>query len=190
MIFVSQGIKSGHTACQWLDPGHFYVIFLEKWGTTVNSYRPLDFPELLMDNKTEDLLAKTCHLSRIPPLHSSINHCPNVSMLKHCPRKFCSCSTRLIFCLDDQDDVNILPKEKHSQPINPMIKSSYFSNENQFYLQSNVSIPKSASADIPIRNSLSNQAYSIKSTCMFPLILSINDPFFVLFVFLIIFFVL
>lgn len=97
IIGVFQGIKSGHTACQWLDPGHIYVIFLEKWGTNVNTYRPIDFPELFMDNKTEDLLAKTCHLSRMQPLHSSINHCPNVSMIKYCPRMFHSYSTDLIF---------------------------------------------------------------------------------------------
>lgn len=82
------GIKSGHTACQYLHPGHFYVIFLEKWGTNINSYRPLDFPEFLVDNTTEEILAKTCHLTRIPPMHSITNKCPKVSMIEHCPRKF------------------------------------------------------------------------------------------------------
>jgi hypothetical protein len=75
-------------ACQWLDPGHFYIVFLEKWGTNINSYRPLDFQESLMDNITYDLLAKTCHLTRIPPLHSTNNNCPNVSMINYCPRRF------------------------------------------------------------------------------------------------------
>jgi hypothetical protein len=87
VMFV-EGVKSGHIACQWLDPGHLYVVFLEKWGTNVNSYRPVDFQERLVDNMTYELLAKTCHLTHISPLHSTTNNCPNVSMTQYCPRKF------------------------------------------------------------------------------------------------------
>ena len=69
MLFI-KGIKTGHTACQWLDPGEIYVVFLEKWGMNINGYCPLDFQERLVDNITYELLEKTCHLTRIPPLHS------------------------------------------------------------------------------------------------------------------------
>jgi hypothetical protein len=75
-------------ACQWLDTGHLYTVFLERWGMNMNSYRPVDFQESLMDNVTYDLLAKTCHLKRIQPLNSMNNNCPNVSMMKYCPRRF------------------------------------------------------------------------------------------------------
>jgi hypothetical protein len=53
-----------------------------------NGYRPLDFQERFLDNLTYELLAKTCHLTRTPPLHSITNNCPNVSWHKYCPRKF------------------------------------------------------------------------------------------------------
>lgn len=81
------GIKAGHTACQWLEPGNFYVVFLEKWGMDSNGYRPLDFQERMVDNMTYELLEKTCHLIRLPPLHSTTDNCPNVSMTEACPRK-------------------------------------------------------------------------------------------------------
>ncbi len=83
------GIKAGRTACQWLDPGHSYVVFLEKWGTNVNGYRTLDFQEHIGNNMTYELLAKTCRLTRILPLHAIGNKCPqNISMVEYCPRKF------------------------------------------------------------------------------------------------------
>jgi hypothetical protein len=87
LLFI-KGVKAGHTACQWLEPGRNYVVFLEKWGMNINGYRPLDFQELVADNITYELLEKTCHLIRIPPLYSTIDRCPqNVSMKEFCPRK-------------------------------------------------------------------------------------------------------
>ena len=85
-VFI--GIKSGHTACQWLDPGYLYVVFLEKWGVHANGYRPLDFQERLVDDVTTDELQKTCGLKRIPPLYSATDRCPQVSNSTYCPRMF------------------------------------------------------------------------------------------------------
>jgi len=139
------GIKSGHTACQWLDPGHLYVVFLEQWRTNMNGYRPLDFQEQLVDNMTYELLAKTCHLTHISPLHSTTNKCPNVSMIQYCPH--------------DEIDMNMMPKQKSSDNI----KSSYFNDGNQFYLQSNVTITKSGT----IETQFGKQ--SSKSACLLPM---------------------
>ncbi len=81
------GIKTGRTACQWLDPGKFYVVFLEKCGSNGTTYCSLDFQERLVDDITYELLEKTCHLTRIPPLHSISDNCPNVSMAEFCSSK-------------------------------------------------------------------------------------------------------
>ena len=74
-------------ACHSLEPGAFYIVFLEKWGMASNGYRPLDYQERLVENMTYELLEKTCHLMRLPPLHASRDNCPNVSMNEYCPRK-------------------------------------------------------------------------------------------------------
>ncbi|CAF4686048.1 unnamed protein product, partial [Rotaria sp. Silwood2] len=78
-------IKEGRIACQRLDPGKFYVVFLEKCATNMNIYCSLDFQERLVGDLTLELLERTCHLKRIPPLNSSSNKCPNVSIAKYCP---------------------------------------------------------------------------------------------------------
>lgn len=82
--FSFQGIQTGRIACQWLDPGRFYVVFLEKCGMNT-TYCTLDFQERLVDDITYELLEKTCYLTRIPPLHSISNNCPNVSITEFCP---------------------------------------------------------------------------------------------------------
>lgn len=82
------GIKSGHMACQWLDPGFVYVVFLETWGNEKNTYRPVDFQELVVDDNTKELLAKTCRLTRRQALNSLHDNCPNVSASGYCPCKF------------------------------------------------------------------------------------------------------
>lgn len=84
-LCFSSGIKAGHTACQWLEPGQLYIVFLEKWGVNADGYRPLDFQERLVDPMTYELLEKTCHLKRQAPLHSTKNQCPNVSRADACP---------------------------------------------------------------------------------------------------------
>ena len=94
MLFF-QGIKAVHAACQWLELGQLYIVFLEKWGTNTNGYRPLDFQEHIVNNMTYELLEQTCHLKSIPPLNSFRNDCPNVSITKFCPCKFLQCE----FCL-------------------------------------------------------------------------------------------
>lgn len=85
---VYQGVKAGRTACQSLEPEQTFLVFLEQWGTTNNSYRPVDFEEIHIDDTTDDLLKKTCHLKGISPLSSTKNNCPNVSLPEYCPRKF------------------------------------------------------------------------------------------------------
>ncbi len=45
----------------------------------------MDFQERLVDDITSELLEKTCHLTRIPPLNSISNNCPNVSITEFCP---------------------------------------------------------------------------------------------------------
>ncbi len=121
--FFFLGIKTGRTACQWLDPGRFYVVFLEKFGLNQNTYCPLDFQERLVDDITYELLEKTCHLTRIPPIHSISNKCPNVSMTEFCPSKnFYSLKFKIFYLLDDDEiDVKIIPKGKYFDGINTNI---------------------------------------------------------------------
>ncbi|CAF2432696.1 unnamed protein product [Rotaria sp. Silwood2] len=141
------GIKMGHTACQWLEPGEHFIVFLEKWGTNINSYRPLDFQEVIVDNMTYELLEKTCHLTRIAPLYSTINNCPNVSISEYCPH--------------DDIDVSLTSSEEYSNNINFNVKSSYYDDGNKFYRQSNVTIIKDASIITQIENNSKNYAYSL-----------------------------
>jgi hypothetical protein len=143
------GIQSGRTACQWLDPGSIYVVFLEKCGSKKNLFCPLDFQERMVDDITHELLQKTCHLTSIPPLHATAAHCPNVSMVEFCPSRICCFFTWIFydrFFLDDQVDVKIMPKSKQSENVNTNMRTS-FNNANQFYLQSNVTIPTRSIAD-------------------------------------------
>jgi len=81
------GILEGRTACQWLDPGKFYVVFLDHCASNESIYCPMDFQERLVDDITYELLEKTCYLTRIPPLNSISNNCPNVSMAEFCSSK-------------------------------------------------------------------------------------------------------
>ncbi|CAF0903059.1 unnamed protein product [Rotaria sp. Silwood1] len=141
------GIKVGHTACQWLEPGERYIVFVEKWGTSMNSYRPLDFQEVMVDNMTYELLEKTCHLTRISPLHSKINKCPNVSISEYCPH--------------DDIDTSITSSEEHPNNINFNVKSSYFDDDNKFYRQSNVTIIKDGSIITQIENYSKSNAYAL-----------------------------
>ena len=83
-IFSRLGIKAERAACQWLDPGNVYVVFLEKCPTNSTRYCPLDYQERVVDDMTLELLQRTCHLTSVPPLHSTANHCPNVSMTEFC----------------------------------------------------------------------------------------------------------
>ena len=105
------------------------------------------------------------------PIIVQMSPCLNIVLVSFSRIQFFQMSI-IVFCLDDRNDINISPKENNSPPINPMIKSSYFSNENQFYLQSNVTIPKDQSMENPIVNHRSNQAYSTKSSRLLSLILS------------------
>ena len=57
---------------------------------------------------------------------------------------------RSLDCLDDEIDVNIIPTVKAAEPTVTQLKSSYFNNANQFYLQSNVTIPNEGSLVTPI----------------------------------------
>ncbi len=81
------GILENRTACQWLDPGKFYVVFLDNCQSNESIYCPMDLQERLVDDITYELLEKTCYLTRIPPLNSIANNCPNVSMTEFCPSK-------------------------------------------------------------------------------------------------------
>ncbi|CAF0733338.1 unnamed protein product [Adineta ricciae] len=125
------GIKSGHTACQWLDPGYLYVVFLEKWGVHANGYRPLDFQERLVDDVTTDELQKTCGLMKIPPLYSATDRCPQVSNSTYCPL--------------DAYDRSVAPEEQPAQNRNPQVKQSYFDHGSLFQLQSNITVPREGS---------------------------------------------
>lgn len=142
------GIKLGHMSCQWLDPGHFYIVFLETWGINKNTYRPVDFQELVLNDNTKELLAKTCRLKRLRPLNSLNDNCPNVSAPGYCPH--------------DNIDMNIAPRERSSNYQNPFVKSSYFDQEDQFYLQSNVTYPKSGLANASVVMRSENKASSVR----------------------------
>jgi hypothetical protein len=67
-----------------------------------------------------------------------------------------------LLLIDDQIDMNSIPKQKDFDERNPIIKSSYFNQENQFYLQSNVTIPTNGFIDNPNGHVLSNEACSLK----------------------------
>ena len=56
--------------------------------------------------------------------------------------------------------MNIIPKGKNLDNINTNVKSSYFNQGNQFYLQSNVTIPKDGFIITQIRG-------LFKKSCMF-----------------------
>ena len=83
-VFPRLGIKAGRIACQWLDPGNVYIVFLEKCPSNSTLYCPLDYQERVVDEMTLELLQRTCHLTSRAPLHSTANHCPNVSMAEFC----------------------------------------------------------------------------------------------------------
>lgn len=140
------GIKAGHMACHSLEPGAFYIVFLEKWGMSSNGYRPLDYHERLVDNMTYELLEKTCHLMRLSPLHASRDNCPNVSLNEYCPH--------------DEIDVSIMPKQKNAENTYANTRPSYFNSGNQFYLQSNVTIPRDTSGAMRTGDHRSNSASS------------------------------
>ncbi|CAF1365169.1 unnamed protein product [Rotaria sordida] len=124
---IKAGIKTGLIACQYLDPGKFYVVFLEKCTSNMNIYCPLDFQERIVDDLTLELLERTCHLKRISPLNSISNKCPNVSIDKFCP--------------NDYINIKIKPRGKLYDLLNTNMQS-IFNNDNQFYHQSNVTLVK------------------------------------------------
>ena len=53
-----------------------------------------------------------------------------------------------------------MPKQKYSDNTYTDTRPSYFNNANQFYLQSNVTIPKGVSLDTRIGDRHSNDARS------------------------------
>jgi len=61
--------------------------------------------------------------------------------------------------IDDEIDMNMIPKQKYSDDIKTIRKSSYFSDGDQFYLQSNVTIPKSGYIETQIGGYSSNSTY-------------------------------
>ncbi|CAF1444755.1 unnamed protein product [Rotaria sp. Silwood1] len=124
---IQTGIKQDRIACQRLDPGKFYIVFLEKCQLNKNIYCPVDFQERLVDDLTLELLERTCYLKRISPLNSNLNKCPNVSISKYCPY--------------DDTIIKIKPKEKFSDYIDTNIKSILHST-NQFFQESNITIVK------------------------------------------------
>ncbi|CAF4440054.1 unnamed protein product, partial [Rotaria magnacalcarata] len=142
------GIKVDHTACQSLEQGSYYIVFLEKWGTNTNSYRPVDFHEVMFDNMTNELLEKTCHLTRISPLNSTINVCPNVATHEYCPH--------------DDNDVSITSSEEYSNNVYNYEKTSNFDDDKKFNHQSHVIITKDGSvathSDIHSRNDARSSA--------------------------------
>jgi hypothetical protein len=81
----------------------------------------MDFQERLVDDITYELLEKTCYLTRIPPLNSIENTCPNVSMAEFCRSKIeknISIDFKM-FILDDEMNVKIMPKSKMFDDISP-----------------------------------------------------------------------
>jgi len=118
------GIKMNSTACQYLQAGQEYVVFLEKWK---DAYRPTDFQELTVsDNITVDLLQKTCQLARLPPIgQNSIGNCPNVSVPPYCFER-----------------LDIMSKHRQSEKNEPHTQLTFNSNQNfgNFQSQHNVSV--------------------------------------------------
>lgn len=67
--------------------------------------------------------------------------------------------------IDDSIDVNVMPKQPYSDSAILRTKSSYFNNDRQFYLQSNVTIPQDGFTLAHLNTDSSNSAciLSIKS---------------------------
>ncbi len=173
------GIKAGRSACQWLDPGKLYVVFLENCGWNMSIYCPLDFQERMVDDMTYELLQKTCRLTRIPPLHSITDKCPNVSMTEFCPSKiFLEILHTLRVLLDDDIDIKIMPKGKHSDDVNPNMKIS-FNNANPFYLQSNVTMPHDRSLVGQIFDNPNNHASLLSLASVWMIMLAISTAMFI-----------
>ncbi|CAF1098467.1 unnamed protein product [Rotaria magnacalcarata] len=97
------GIKSDRIACQYLDPGNAYVVFLEKCGLNMNAYCPIDVQERLADDTTLELLEKTCRLKRNPPLDSLSNNCPSVSMPEFCHYNNISTKRKVVDYINTND---------------------------------------------------------------------------------------
>jgi len=121
------GIKMGRSACQYLEAGTEYVVFLEKWK---DGYRPTDFQELTVaDNMTIDLLQKTCQLTRMPPTgQDSVGvKCPAVSMRSFCP---------------DDERLDIMSKHHKSEQSDGHTESPFNANPHfgNFQLQKNVNV--------------------------------------------------
>ncbi|CAF0769901.1 unnamed protein product [Adineta ricciae] len=117
------GIKAERMACQWLDPGNVYIVFLEKCPSNSTLYCPLDYQERVVDDMMLELLQRTCHLTSRPPLHSTANHCPNVSMAE--------------FCSDEEGQFKIIPKSKYVDDDSQVNMKISFNNSNQFFPQTN-----------------------------------------------------
>ncbi len=66
--------------------------------------------------------------------------------------------------IDDEIDVNIMPKQKYWDNRNINIRSSYFNDGNQFYLQSNVTIPKNGYIETQFGGYSANDACSLTMT--------------------------
>jgi len=81
---TNAGIQANRTACQWLDPGRLYIVFLERCG---NVFCPMDYQERIVDEITSELLEKTCQLTYLSPRNSIVNNCPNVSLTEFCSSK-------------------------------------------------------------------------------------------------------
>ena len=61
-------------------------------------------------------------------------------------------------------DVSITSNERYSNTKNTYVESSYFNSGNQFYLQSNVTIPNNESVRQYIQDDSTSNAYSLKIT--------------------------
>ncbi|UJR22303.1 hypothetical protein I4U23_025361 [Adineta vaga] len=159
---TSAGIKEGRNACQWLDPGYSYVVFLEKCQSNMTLYCPFDYQERVVDEMTHELLQRTCHLTGIPPLHSTTNNCPNVSMPESCP--------------NEEGEMKIIPKSKHIDDDDHNINMrTSFNNINQFHLQSNSTSSRSIVGQIVDNPNNHNRLTPLNSIWIILLIICIYN---------------
>lgn len=61
----------------------------------------MDFQERLVDDIALELLEKTCHLTRLPPVNAKSSHCPNVSMAEFCSGRIDFARSMFLISIDE-----------------------------------------------------------------------------------------
>lgn len=127
-----------------------------------------------MDEMAYDLLEKTCHLMRIPPINSKSNQCPNVSIHEYCPRKFIKkyyfILLFLFYYFIKEADVTKISNNENKNRVHTYEQSSYFNHNGKSNRQSHIIITKGAS--LPLDQEIHTKSNSYISKINWTLIVT------------------